>query len=145
MSPLKGNAIIFDTVGVNTGCSYPCGGYYANHFKARLYAFHITGLPSYYETSLYQGTLTHSNQMGDQWAIIRLQVHSDGYLIKDDTSKANSLRTEGNSDYYQTIYSTERLLKGNNRVQFSFVYKLRDQSGQIKEIWYPIRRANNIS
>ncbi|WP_010676356.1 hypothetical protein [Bacillus timonensis] len=141
LSSYQASAATFGTAGVDTGCGGKCHGYYANHFTAR---FNATSGAGYYTTSNFQATLNASNQMQDQWTIVRLVVYSSGSLAYSTTSTSTNYRTEGNSTYWQNINASVKLTKGDNRVDFNFAYILRDPSGTIKERWFPIRRSQNI-
>jgi len=138
----NGSAITFGTFGVNTGCGGSCDGYYANHFSARYNA--NDGPSGHYTTTNFQATLNASNQFGDRWTILRLDVYSMGDRIYQNTSKSADHRIEANSTYWQTIYASTRIAKGNNRVDFNLMYILKNSSGATKEIWYPIRRSQNV-
>lgn len=141
--PIQSNGATFGTVGVNTGCSYPCDGYYANHFNAQIIAENASGI-NYYQTSQFRATMTRGNQNGDQWTIVALVVYSEGSHLFTDTSKANTYSTAANSSYWMPINKSVLLAKGNNRTDFQMKYSLKNTSGVIKEVWYPIRRASNI-
>lgn len=131
-------------MGVDTNCGGECNGYYANHFLARFYANDVPGLSNYYETVVFQDTLTEANQHGDEWTVIELGVYSGGFQIYSDTSKANDYRTEAYSSYWQNFHFIELIEKGNNKIEFNFIYRLKYPSGRPAETWFPIRRASVI-
>lgn len=134
------SAITFNTVPVNASCSYPCSGYYTGHFDAKVEATNYNS--AYYQTSQFRGTLTSGNQFKDQWGIMTLNVYSGGSQIY--SVNPGNLYTAANSSYWQRIYSSRLLLKGNNRVDFNFSYILKNSSGTVRERWYPVRRTSNI-
>ncbi|MGG0718125.1 hypothetical protein ABE096_11125 [Robertmurraya massiliosenegalensis] len=133
----------FGTVGINTGCSYPCDGYYANHFNAQIIATSVSGI-NYYRTSQFRATMTQANQNGDRWTILSLMVYSEGGRLFTDTSKASTYSTASYSSYWMPINRSVLLAKGNNRTEFQMKYSLKNTSGTIVETWYPIRRSSNI-
>ncbi|CAG9623303.1 hypothetical protein [Sutcliffiella rhizosphaerae] len=139
------SAITFGTWGVDSACGGQCDGWYTNHFAAR---FHGTDGPSgHYTINKFEGTNTgKENQFGDDWTIMLLRAYSMGDQVYSDTSKAQSKTQAVNSTFWHTYANKSvRLAKGNNRVDFHFVYALKLPSGKLKETWYPIRRASNIN
>lgn len=144
LSPLgsTGNAATYGTVGVGYGCGGDCDGYYTTHFNAQVIADRING--GNLATSSFRGTMTEKNEYRDEWALMTLSVYSGGSLIISDSSKAGDLRREPYSTYWQTIYHSTPLIAGNNRIDFSFGYKLYDRWGVNRGTYYPIRRASNI-
>ncbi len=134
------SAATFSTVSVNSGCTYPCSGYYTSHFDAKIQADSYSS--SYYQTVQFRGTLTHDNQFGDQWGIMELKVYSSGTEVYQSTP--GQLYTAANSSYWQKINASKLILKGNNREDFNFAYVLKNPNGTVAERWYPVRRATNI-
>lgn len=135
------SAATFSTVPVNSGCSYPCDGYYTSHFDAKIEATSYNS--AYYQSSVFRGTMTHANENGDQWGIMTLNVYSGGSQIHQ--SIPGKLYTAANSSYWQRISTSQLIEKGNNRIDFNFAYVLKTKSGTIAERWYPVLRASNIN
>jgi hypothetical protein len=126
------------TTGYDSSCSYPCDGYYADHFDAYFWYKSASTSQWYYYHA--DSTLITDNQTNDTWETEYVHILSNGNIVYSSTAHNGHKHTAPYGEHTDQWYPQVNVVKGNNAFWFHYEYIL----GGGAESWYPKRYNKNL-